>query len=150
MEKAKKEEDAELKEHPLLGTLPSRSTLIVCPLSLIHNWEDQILTHTKPGSLKVLVFHGQNRTGDADELVGYDVVITTYNILSSGLSKSGDGDYCSPLHRICWFRVVLDEAHIIKSQSTLQAKAAYNLKASIRWCLTGTPLQNKLDGSFSL
>ena len=43
---------------------------------------------------------------------------------------------------------MLDEAHIIKSQATLQARAAYDLKSKIRWCLSGTPLQNKLDGKF--
>lgn len=67
--KAQVEGDDSSEENPLLGSLPSKSTLIVCPLSTIHNWEDQILTHTSPGSLKVLVFHGQTRTADA-KLIG--------------------------------------------------------------------------------
>lgn len=49
-----------------------------------------------------------------------------------------------------WDRIILDEAHTIKGKSTNCARAAYNLNTDIRWCLTGTPLQNNLDDLFSL
>ena len=44
----------------------------------------------------------------------------------------------------------LDEAHNIKERSTNTAKAAFELKANYRWCLSGTPLQNRVGELYSL
>lgn len=131
--------------HPMLGSISSKSTLIICPLSTVFNWEDQIYTHSKKGALKVLVYHGPNRSSNAGFIAKHDVVITTYNIIGLNFTKNG----ITPLHEIFWHRIVLDEAHIIKSSSTVQAKSAFEFEAVCRWCLTGTPLQNKLDGKIS-
>lgn len=56
----------------------------------------------------------------------------------------------SPLHTITWSRVILDEAHRIKGRVNSTAVAAYALKAEKRWCLTGTPLQNRVGELYSL
>ena len=56
----------------------------------------------------------------------------------------------SLLHMISWFRVVLDEAHVIKDRSTSTAKAVFNLVSMYKWCLTGTPLQNRVGELYSL
>ncbi|RVX22343.1 DNA repair protein RAD5B [Vitis vinifera] len=56
----------------------------------------------------------------------------------------------SIFHRVEWYRVVLDEAHTIKSSKTLSAQAAFALPSHCRWCLTGTPLQNNLEDLYSL
>jgi DNA repair protein RAD5 len=55
------------------------------------------------------------------------------------IASSQDGS--SVFHMIDWHRVVLDEAHMIKSPKTKAAQAAYLLSSQCRWCLTGTPLQ---------
>ncbi|EPT01479.1 hypothetical protein FOMPIDRAFT_1120060 [Fomitopsis schrenkii] len=56
----------------------------------------------------------------------------------------------SPLQSVDWFRVVLDEAHSIKETSTVACRASCDLVADRRLCLTGTPVQNKLDDVFAL
>ncbi|OCB87871.1 hypothetical protein A7U60_g5006 [Sanghuangporus baumii] len=56
----------------------------------------------------------------------------------------------SPLQSVYWFRVVLDEAHSIKETSTVASRASCDLQADRRLCLTGTPVQNKLDDVYAL
>jgi SNF2 family DNA or RNA helicase len=143
-------------------TIASLATLIVCPLSTVTTWEEQIIDHTANGSLKVYVYHGPNRTQDLQELANNDVVLTTYNMLGTESSRESktmqDTDasgkakrpWYSPLHSIRWSRVVLDEAHVIKEPSTQQSRGACHLVALKRWCLTGTPIQNRLDDLYAL
>lgn len=124
----------------------SRATLMVCPLSTISNWEEQIKQHIKPGALTYYIYHGSNRIKDYKLLSNYDVVMTTYGSVASEVtarSKGKSGPW--PLEEIGWFRIVLDEAHMIREQSTLQFKAICRLQANRRWAVTGTPVQNKLD-----
>ena len=123
----------------------SKTTLLVAPLSVVANWEEQIIAHIQPGTLSCYIYHGNSRCQDIDELAKFDVVITTYSIVSSefnGRSKKRDG---SPLLHTNFFRVVLDEAHMIREQSTRQFQAICTLAAQRRWAVTGTPVQNRLD-----
>jgi SNF2 family DNA or RNA helicase len=124
----------------------SKATLIVCPLSTVTNWEEQLKQHIQPGSLSCHIYHGPNRIRDARRLAEFDLVITTYGSVSNELSsrrKGKDGLY--PLEEIGWFRIVLDEAHMIREQSTMQFKAICRLQSDRKWAVTGTPVQNRLD-----
>lgn len=56
----------------------------------------------------------------------------------------------SVIHKIHFHRVILDEAHNIKTRTTGVAKACFALKADHKWCLSGTPLQNRIGEFFSL
>lgn len=123
----------------------SKSTLLVAPLSTIANWEEQIATHIKPGSLKAYIFHGGNRCQDIEELAQFDLIITTYSIVSSEVNGRGKKGNKSPLVETNFFRIVLDEAHMIREQATQQSQAICSLSAQRRWAVTGTPVQNKLD-----
>ncbi|KAE9109010.1 ATP-dependent helicase [Phytophthora fragariae] len=56
----------------------------------------------------------------------------------------------SPLHQIHWTRIVLDEAHYIKDRNCNTARSVFELKSTYKWCLSGTPLQNRIGELFSL
>jgi SNF2 family DNA or RNA helicase len=138
--------DFATKQPPRTPQLPliqnSKATLLVCPLSVVSNWEEQIRTHITPGTLSIHVYHGSNRIQDVKELAKYDVVITSYHTLASELRNTGTK---KPIPLTHWFRIVLDEAHQIRNQQTSIFAAACALSAQRRWCLTATPVQNRLD-----
>ncbi|KAJ3317695.1 hypothetical protein HDU76_001082 [Blyttiomyces sp. JEL0837] len=70
------------------GTGETKTNLIVAPLALVKQWEEEIKTKAKTGSLSVLVHHGPNRTKDPAQIMKHDVVITTYAIVTSDLPKA--------------------------------------------------------------
>jgi superfamily II DNA or RNA helicase len=109
--------------------------LVVCPTSVLHNWEAEARKF-RPG-LKVHVYHGPTRVlGDPTG----SVVLTTYGILR------GDID---ALSKIRWKVAVLDEAQAIKNPDSQVARAAYKLEADLRLTLTGTPVENRLEELWS-
>ena len=59
-------------------------------------------------------------------------------------------DQAGPLFKVLWYRVVLDEAHMIRNQTTRAAKAAFDLNSIYRWCLTGTPVMNSLGDLYPI
>ncbi|CAN6567511.1 unnamed protein product [Malus baccata var. baccata] len=124
-----------------LGYCSTKTTLIVCPPSVFSTWVTQLGEHTRPGRLKVYMYYGE-RTSNAEELKEYDIVLTTYSILSTENSWTE-----SPVKEIEWWRVILDEAHMIKNVNAQQSQAVTSLKAKRRWTVTGTPIHN---GSFDL
>lgn len=67
---------------------PAAGTLIVCPTSVLRQWDDELRNKvTSKANLSVLVYHGSNRTKDPFELAKYDVVLTTYSIVSMEVPK---------------------------------------------------------------
>ncbi|XP_047317619.1 DNA repair protein RAD5A isoform X2 [Impatiens glandulifera] len=123
--------------------------LIVCPMTLLNQWKAEIETHVQPGCLSLYIHYGQSRPKDAKVLAQSDVVLTTYGVLASEFSNEKSEEK-GGLYSVRWFRVVLDEAHTIKSSKSQISTAAAALVADRRWCLTGTPIQNNLEDIYSL
>ncbi|MCL6524409.1 MAG: DEAD/DEAH box helicase [Thermoflavifilum sp.] len=106
-------------------------TLVICPTTLIYNWENEILKFTP--DLHYHIHHGPARTRKASDLQKYDLIISTYGTLRMDvkLFLELQFDY-----------VVLDESQAIKNPHSKVAKAAMLLKTRNRLALSGTPMQN--------
>lgn len=129
----------------------SKATLLIAPLSTIQNWESQVREHIKPGAMSTYIYHGSNRSSNVFELAkDYDLIITTYGTALSDSTREGPTGSGGPLFQIKWFRIVLDEAHTIRESKTNQSKAIYQLWATRRWTVTGTPIQNRIEDLGSL
>ncbi|XP_028832626.1 helicase-like transcription factor isoform X2 [Denticeps clupeoides] len=119
----------------------ARATLIICPLSVLSNWLDQFEQHVRFGeNLSVYLYYGTERCRDHNFLSRQDVVLTTYNVLSADYGNKES----SPLHKVSWLRVVLDEGHVVRNPNAQQTKAVLDLSSERRWILSGTPIQNSL------
>ncbi|EEB05484.1 DNA repair protein RAD16 [Schizosaccharomyces japonicus yFS275] len=140
----------------LLSEPRGKPTLIVAPVVALLQWKSEIELHSDH-SLQVYTYHGASRTANAKELCECDVVLTSYNMVETVYrkehkgfrSKSGVVKEKSVLHSINFYRIVLDEAHKIKSHSNTTT-AIYELQSDRKLCLTGTPLQNRIGEIFSL
>ncbi len=109
--------------------------LVVAPRSVVHNWAREI-ERFRPG-LRVARYEGGGRALDPKA----DVTLTTYGVLRIDQAA---------LAAVRWDAVVLDEAQAIKNPSSQSARAAYALDASFRVCLSGTPVENRLEELWSL
>ena len=92
---------------------------------------------------------GNNDDDDDDDDVDMEVERDIKKALLQA-KKANQSKSKSILHTVSWFRVILDEAHIIKDRSTSTAKAIFHLTSLYKWCLTGTPLQNRVGELYSL
>jgi superfamily II DNA or RNA helicase len=112
--------------------------LVVCPTTLIYNWENEIKKFTP--RLTYRIHHGPARTRVKEEITDHDVTITTYGTLRSDIKllMSVNFDY-----------VILDESQAIKNPASKVTKAACLLNAKNRLCMSGTPLQNNTFDIFA-
>ena len=105
--------------------------LVVCPTTLIYNWENEIKKFTP--SLEYHIHHGAQRCRTIDELLKHHVIITTYGTLRSDIKL---------FTQVAFDYVILDESQAIKNPTSKVTKAASLLNAKNRLCMSGTPLQN--------
>jgi SNF2 family DNA or RNA helicase len=115
----------------LKNNLEKIRILVVCPTSLLYNWENEIKKFTQ--NLTYLIHHGNNRKTNTQSFEDTDIIITTYGTLRSDVKVFNNYEYNL---------IVLDESQAIKNPISKTAKAACLLKAQTRLCMSGTPLQN--------
>lgn len=147
------DEDSDERDNPHEGwTSKGRKdhyaggTLVVCPASLIGQWEFELKNRVNRNFISHVVHHGTKRDVKPKYLAKADMVITTYNIVARECGENGNG----ALANIKWERVVLDEAHVIRNPKTRMSESVSSLKRRCNWLLTGTPIQNKEMDMFSL
>ncbi len=119
-------------------TKGSLKTLVVCPTTLMYNWENEIKKFTD--SLTYYIHHGGIRDKNMVSKPQADIIITTYGTLRSDIKSFVEPDFDY---------IILDESQAIKNPSSKVTKAAGLLKAKSRLCLSGTPLQNNTFDIFA-
>ncbi|EFP94379.1 uncharacterized protein PGTG_20335 [Puccinia graminis f. sp. tritici CRL 75-36-700-3] len=139
---------------------PTSATLIICPLSTLENWKNEINIHFIRDSLPFKTFYGRDKcTIEFKDIAQVAVVLATYeSVVTQIKSSQQEGSRNATEGRtmgldfssIKWFRIVLDEAHYLKDPRTNRSSVILGLEAERRLCLTGTPLQNQLGDLHSL
>ncbi|MFF1713812.1 DEAD/DEAH box helicase [Streptomyces sp. NPDC058268] len=112
-------------------------TLVVCPASLLGNWQREI-ERFAPG-VPVHRFHGTGRSLPGDVAGGF--VLTTYGTMRTSASELADH---------AWGLVVADEAQHVKNPHAATAKALRTIPSAARVALTGTPVENNLSELWAL
>lgn len=142
----------------------TKVSLIICPNAILQQWIDEIECHTA-SSLKIFHYKGylqvkkffqtENITEIVHHLSSYDIIITSYNVVSMEVHYAEYNaslrprrtispikyDYSSPLSLMQFFRIILDEVQMLQSDSTNAAKCTSLLHRVHTWGVSGTPIQ---------
>ncbi|MBO6148966.1 MAG: DEAD/DEAH box helicase [Lachnospiraceae bacterium] len=116
-------------------------TLVICPASLVYNWQREIETFTKNLSVAVIAGTAAGRKEMIEGAADADVWITSYDLL-----KRDIGLY----EGIHFANEIIDEAQFIKNQNTQAAQSVRVVDSSFRMALTGTPIENHLSELWSI
>lgn len=145
---------------------PSGATLIITPPAILEQWKQEIQQHAP--ALRVFEYTGIQRHEDqsddalAEMLASYDVVLTTYNTLSREIHYTGGAPERNlrhqkkfeprktPLLRIDWWRVCLDEAQMVEHGVSNAATVARLIPRHNAWAVTGTPIRKDMRDLYGL
>lgn len=138
----------------------------------MRQWEKEIQHHIQPRHrLKVYLYWGKGKKADFSVLRNYDVVLTTFGTLTSEFKQKESRretmlyeremnepgfrrkphEKLALLGRECmWYRIIIDEAHMIKNRKAISSLASVDLQARHRLCMTGTPMMNSVDELYPL
>ncbi|MDZ7732554.1 MAG: DEAD/DEAH box helicase [Acidimicrobiia bacterium] len=114
-----------------------RPTLVICPVSLLANWEREAARFAP--DLPVRRYHGTERS--LDDLAPGEVVLATYGVARRDAETLGAVD---------WGMAVADEAQAVKNPLSRTARALRTIPAGARFALTGTPIENRLTELWSI
>jgi SNF2 family DNA or RNA helicase len=124
--------------HQVGTILPS---LVICPASVLHNWERESQRFTPDLSVLVIESGSEVRNNLHKEIPKYDLVLINYSLLRRELEN---------LLRVKFSAVILDEAQYIKNPAAQVSQAVKQLRSRYRIALTGTPLENRLLDLWSI
>jgi hypothetical protein len=110
---------------------PGSTQLVICPTSLIFNWENEIKKFCP--TLKYHTYYGVQRSFDDEHFEKFDVILTSYGVLRIDLKH---------LTQFKWDYVILDESQAIKNPQAQITKSVQLLPCNNRLILSGTPVQN--------
>ncbi|MEI2779087.1 MAG: DEAD/DEAH box helicase [Tetrasphaera sp.] len=131
-----------LEAHQRGARPDARPTLLLCPMSLVGNWEREAARFAP--LLRTYAHHGRYRRRGEDlkhHLGSADLVLTTYQTATRDIDE---------LAAYEWDRVVFDEAQAVKNSQSRAARAVRRLEAGHRVALTGTPMENRLAELWAL
>ena len=151
------------------------TTLIVCPAPILGQWLSELTRHVAPGALTIRTYEGQHQAAGgpggcgagvttARELATCDVVLCSYDTLRAELHRDVDDGAAgrslrgvkqyhvipTPLTRLSFWRVCLDEAQLVESSTAAATAMARRLRCVHRWCVTGTPISRGVHDLFGL
>ncbi|WP_022778214.1 DEAD/DEAH box helicase [Butyrivibrio sp. AE3009] len=132
-----------IKEKNIKEGKKNKCSLIVCPASLVYNWQHEIQKFTPQLHCELAVGIKPDRERVTSEIneEGTDVIITSYDLLRRDIE----------LYKYLSFECeIIDEAQFIKNPSTQGAKAVKSISASFKIALTGTPIENRLSELWSI
>ena len=121
------------------GDAPRRS-LIICPASLVYNWESEIHRFA-PGLTVETVVGGAGSRKEKIRKSRVDILLTSYDLLKRDVEAYQEALFDT---------VFIDEAQNIKNHGTQTAKAVKALGCARRFALTGTPIENSLSELWSI
>ena len=113
--------------------------LVIAPVSLLENWRREFQKFTE--GIDVNVHHGSTRTGLYTDLIGYDVVVISYNTAVSDQAL---------LKMIDWHLLVVDEAQNIKNPGAMRTRSIKRIPRHTAIAVTGTPFENHMTDLWSL
>ncbi|MBR1864903.1 MAG: DEAD/DEAH box helicase [Lachnospiraceae bacterium] len=124
-----------------LCSLKGETHLVICPASLVYNWETEFQKFAPAMRVCPVVGNAEERRQLLEEWQDYDVLVTSYDLLKRDVE---------------WYRgrafgcEIIDEAQYIKNPSTQAAKSVKAIASRIRFALTGTPIENRLSELWSI
>lgn len=116
-------------------------SLIICPASLVYNWEDELARFAPELKVGMIVGTVNERKDIIEQRKAYDVIITSYDLLKRDVEWYEGKEF---------HYEIIDEAQAIKNHTTQAARAVKEIKATTRFALTGTPIENRLEELWSI
>ena len=124
-----------------LAAHPDAAALVVCPASLVYNWEEEFRRFYPSAQITAIAGNAAVRQMQIKEWDKKSIIITSYDLLKR------DIDLYEDMH---FTYMIIDEAQYIKNTSTQAAKAVKSIASDCRFALTGTPVENRLSELWSI